>query len=346
MNTKNILKEDLDKNYEDFLKNFIPDLNTKSKTEEELPRVDSVEPSSFIPHIETPNTYPSQSKDIIVKQLNTRYEEIELRDLPLGDFYQTGTKIYFRDLTVKEIEHFSTLSDDNLMDVKEKLNDILNDAIIYKNPNGVYGSYLDIKEGDRPFIIYMIREKTFPPNKGKLPKVDVKIKNPQNLEEDIIVTIPVIRANIDIYRNEEIMNYYDGSKKSIVIETTLKNDAFIISPPTIGLKRCFDAYLKIKYDRNEKINSSFYKIVPFLYPDKTYISYNDLINLEKWFEEELKPDEFIFLDDLINNHLKIGIRGLKKNMDNGKIIRTNKIYPKRIKSIFMFQDAFRLFLKK
>ena len=75
------------------------------------------------------------------------------------------------------------------------------------------------------------------------------------------------------------------------------------------------------------------------------MSYEELEEFQNWFETNLNTEEYSFLSDLIDNHLKIGIRGLKKNMDNS-ILRTPKIYPDEYSNIFIVPNAFKLFVRK
>lgn len=283
------------------------------------------------------------------------YDEIAISDLPMNLLYYPGTKIMFRDLIVKDVEFFSTLDTLNAFDFKQKLNDILDTCVIFIHPDGRYGSYLDIEEGDRVWILYTIREKSFLNGHKLIVKVGVTDKEGKK----ITYPIEMIRANIELWNSDEMNEYFSFIDRCYIFDIDINgiDKTYKIAPPTIGLVNCFDQYLRIRYDElkdlykteeiKDKINSKFFQLVPYMKPHVSYMSYDELRELERWFTEDITESEFFFLDDLINNHLKLGIRGLKKNMANTNIeIRSNKVYPERPRDFFYVYNAFRLFLKQ
>ncbi len=331
--------------YKDFLQNLFSQQNPTKTPEPTLPQ------TPIEVNVENPFLPPTEKKEIKVKESvihsynydKTKYEEVFVSDLPMNFMYPIGTKIHLRPCTVKEIQDFSTYDKNNPFDFKNKLNDILENCIIYEKPDGTLSPYLDITEGDRIWLIYMIREKTFP--KGKVLTAKVNYKTDKGEVKNEIIEIR--RETIDIWRDEAIMEYFDDKKKAFSFFTELREEPFILSPPTIGLKNCFDQYFELKI-KNKKIimkDAPFFKIAPYLKPHITYMTYEDMEAFQDWFEKEITPDEYSFLLDLINNHLKIGIRGLKKNMDNSTI-RSPRIYPDEWSTIFIVPNAFKLFTKK
>lgn len=331
--------------YEDKYKDFLDDLLSQpNHTATPAPLLPNNKPKEvvatpFIPKSENHNFIPRPH--IVANNANSMmFEDVVTKDLPMFEFYFPGTRIQFRDLKVKEIEHFSTLDESSIFDFKEKLNDILENCVLFNQSDGSVGSYLDLMEGDRLWLIYMIREKTFP--KGKILTVNVEYKEGKETKN---VDIELVRANIELYENGEIMEYFDREKRCLVFNTELQQEPFYIAPPTIGLKRCFDLYLKTKVENKEKVNVKFFEICPYLKPHQIYISYEELNKLYEWFEDFITPDEYFFLNDLINNHMKIGIRGLKKKVGT-RTHRTDKIYSSRLKNLFLLPNAFNVFIKK
>lgn len=343
------MSEKDEQNYEDFLSKII---NTESTTATPLPNraiqmenrapVVVTEPAKTTanPLVERRITAPNVNE---VKKVysDDMYDYLNMEELPLFAFYQTGTKIKFRDLKVKEIEEYSALDESNLFDFKEKLHDVLERACIFIHPDGTLGSYADILEGDKAWIIYTIREKTFP--NGRV--LSVTVEDRDEAGERVQHTVEIRRENIEIYRDEEIMQWYNAENKCLVFDTTLRDEPFYIAPPTVGLKNCFDQYLKIKReDKEAEINGSFFKYAPYLQPHVTEMSYEELVEFEDWFTQRMTPTEYSFLHDIFENYLYVGVRGLKKKVGT-KLIRTNTIYPYSPKSIFVLPDAFRLFCK-
>lgn len=331
--------------YKKFLDEILSQHNPSKTPDPVLPykktNVEEVQ-NNFIPKSEHKEI---KIKENVISSYNydkSKYEEMFISDLPLGFMYPLNTKIYFRSCEVKEIQDFSTYDRNNPFDFKNKLNDIIESCIILENPDGTLSSYLNIMDGDRVWLIYTIREKTF--SKGKVLTTEVSYTENNEIKKTVI---EVKRQNIEIWKNENIMEYYDDDKKVFVFPTSLRDEPYIIAPPTIGLRNCFDQYLQLKA-KNKNINekdSPFFKIAPYLKPKITYMSYEDMEEFQRWFEKDISSEEYSFLLDLINNHLKIGIRGLKKNMDVGTL-RTNQIYPNDISAIFLISNSFKLFIKK
>ena len=327
----------------DFVDDFISQKNDNATQKPKLPTnqpkaIDTKQ--TFVPQSNSERVIPSPKNIRDFDFDKSRYEEVVLKDLPYCDFYYPGTKILFRECDVREIQRFSQLDENSIFDFKEKLNEIIEECVLFQNPDGTLGSYEQIMDGDRTWLIYLIREKTFP--KGKTLSIKVNYKDGDDTKT---ANIELIRQNIEVWRDQEVMQYLDKKLKTFTFETTLRDDAFIIKPPTIGLKRCFDHYLKLKNENGDNINSTFFKIAIFLKPNTTYMDWDELEEFQKWFEETLTPDDFSFLFDLIENHLKIGIRGLKKNMDTGTI-RSRKMYPNKLTALFLLPNAFRSYIRK
>jgi hypothetical protein len=336
--------------YESFLNDYLSQTSQMAtpppRQRAEVPTLPTNAPdkaaSAFVPDTKAHRIPPRMNE--VVNRYDSRhsYEDVEISELPMGEFYHPGTRIMFRDLKVKEIENYSSLDERSIFDFKEKLNEILTECIVFLHPDGTQGTALDLKDGDRAWLIYMIREKTFP--KGRVLTVDVDYKT--SAGEQKSTKIELIRANMDIHRGGEIMEYFNPKKRCLVFETTLRDESFNLAPPTIGLRRCFDHYLKIKaQNKEEEIPYAFYQIAPFMKPHVTYMDYDELAEMEHWFTQVLTPDEFSFLHDLITNHMKLGIRGLKKKVGT-QLVTGDSVYPDRLASLFLLPNAFQLFLRK
>lgn len=336
---------DKDSLYSNFLQELANNSNNKKTPGPILPskKRETVN-NSFIPKSEIRNIETSVKVQHNYHFNRDKYEEVYIDNLPMGDFYLPETKILMCECDVEQIQNFSTYDINNPFDFKNKLNDIIESCIIFINPDGTINNHLNLYDGDRTYLIYGIREKTF--TKGTILTTTVTYKDVENKDKKIL--IENIRANVDIWKNQEIMKFYNKDKNCFVFETTLRDEPFYILPPSIGLMNCFDQYMIIK-EKEKRLSkdkdSPFFKIAPYLKPGVSTMNFSEMEEFEKWFKTDLTPDEYSFLLDLINNHLKIGIRGLKKNTPSG-VIRTNKIYPDNKRSLFIVPNAFGLYLRQ
>ena len=94
-----------------------------------------------------------------------------------GHFYTQGTQIAIRAASVSEIRHWSTLDDADLNSVDDMLNYVIERCCQLKIP-GSSSSWRDIKDIDRFYIIFAIREFTFKDGENKIyVNVQVSILN-------------------------------------------------------------------------------------------------------------------------------------------------------------------------
>ena len=134
-----------DMSEEDYLKRHLGDIDTNKK---------SNTPSSFDDTITEPVLESTRTSDL-------QYFSFDVRDFPCGKFYPIGTMFMVRPAQVREIQAYSMVDDNNFYDVVEKMNDMLQACVRIKYPDGKVGSYLEIKDQDRLFLIFLIRELTF-----------------------------------------------------------------------------------------------------------------------------------------------------------------------------------------
>ena len=93
---------------------------------------------------------------------------LDLEDLPSkGKFYPADTIIKIRSAKAAEIRHFSTMDENNYIDMEEKLNSIVESCAQF-NAGDKRMSYKDILEEDRIILLLSIRDLTFPEPENKL----------------------------------------------------------------------------------------------------------------------------------------------------------------------------------
>ncbi len=198
-----------------------------------------------------------------VQRIKTQmgYTELVLQNLPsAGRFYPFGMKILMKAATVNEIKDFSTLEETNLYDIDDKLNNILV-ACCRVEMQGKLGSYKDILEEDRIYVILSIRELTFKQGENKLVlpaicsqcthenKFEMKTNNLQYNDKD---------NTVEKYYSENDRLYYIPTKSV----GTLK-----MAPPTIGVMKEITSYIRKKEEKKEKWDKSFLQVIPYLVKD-------------------------------------------------------------------------------
>ncbi len=78
-----------------------------------------------IPFVEQPKIDSTRTTDL-------QFFNFDVKELPCGEFYPSGTVLMVRPAQVKEIQSYSMVDDNNFYDIVEKMNDILRSCVRVK----------------------------------------------------------------------------------------------------------------------------------------------------------------------------------------------------------------------
>ena len=247
---------------------------------------------------------------------DSEYFNYSAKDLPCGRHYPEGTLIMIRPAKTIEIQDYSMVDDNNFYDIVEKMNHMLQSCVRVKYPGGKMGTYLDIKDQDRLFIIFLIRELTF--QNGKSLSINSNCPSCKAKNTIEINSKTFVFHSID----EKIESYFDNSSRTYKFELT-NNMKYELSTPNIGIQKCFPFMLKNRNSIKEE-------------------------GIKAKLEEFQKMDDisFQFLNNVVGK-MTFGIKELKKNCDScGTEIHTKMSFPNGASGIFVVHDAFDLYIKK
>jgi len=303
--------------------------NNKKKKEEK----DALE--KFISE-STSNSFKNQyeeSDNIIVGGGNTlNYITVDLSVLPVGMFYKPGTSIMIRSASVEEVQAYSAVDDKNFLDVTDKMNDMLSRCVKIKHPNGMFGSYKELKDNDRLYLIFMIRELTFQKN-SNLAK-DVTCKNCKHEFKIQFRSTPgpdSPKTFVNYEMDPELEPYFN--KQDRTFDFKLNDKTWKLAPPSIGLQEIFFKNIKEKVELEKTPNVSFLKIIPFTLWDRKSITDDGIKAKEEEFKN-MDMDTFLFLDEIVSKML-FGIKEIKQDCPMcGEEVHTDMTFPKGASSIF------------
>jgi hypothetical protein len=200
-----------------------------------------------------------------VKRLNelVGYIKLDLGLLPSGGrFYREDFEIHIRAARVGEIRDFSTMEETNVRDIDEKLNSIIVQCsrIMYGTQRG---SYKDILEEDRIYVILSIRELTFKEGEHKL-MMPVKDRGCTTGTCKAQDSVELKTQNLQFNEEDEVIaKYYDPGTRSYAVET--KNHGVIyMAPPTIGVMRAVTDYARKKEEAGQSWDKSMLMILPYM----------------------------------------------------------------------------------
>jgi hypothetical protein len=287
--------------------------------------------------IQEPQTVQTQPTSFDTYRTNDlEYFAFDIEELPCSIFYPKGTMMQIRAARVKEIQSYSMVDDNNPYDVIEKMNDILSSCVKIKYPDGKIGSYKDLKDPDRYYVIFLIRELTF--QRGTTLSTNVTCSCGKE------VSIELVRAHFKKYEiNESLIPYYDQRTGSFRFELT-NGKMFFLTPPTIGIQKAFTDFIIRENIQKRKPNLSFLKIVPFILTGRQTITLDEIsTELEKF--EMIDDVSFQFLNAAVEK-MTFGIEKLVKFCQCGLESHTRMTFPNGPSAIFIVHDAFNQFIKK
>ena len=261
------------------------------------------------------------------------YSVIDINLLPSGKFYKPGTKISIRPAKVNEIQAYSVVDDKNFVDITEKMNELLARNVLFTHADGKKGTYRDLKDADRMFIIFMIREMTFAGGHTLTKEVQCGHCNNE-------FSIP-FRATAGqggpatfelIESTDKIERFWNADERCY--EIIYQGVSWRLGAPTIGIQEDFYEEIKREVQEDKKPNIAFMKIVPFLLYDRSSITPEGI---------KAKMKEFINIDDLklfnalnaVVNGMTFGIKGLvMKCNECGTEVHTEFTFPGGASTIF------------
>jgi hypothetical protein len=302
---------------EDYLRMHLEGLENKQKQSNESQKI----------NVQIDNTVTS----------NLNFFAFDCALFPCGIFYPPGTSFQVRPAQVKEIQSYSMVDDNNFYDIVEKMNDMLSSCVRVKYIDGTIGSYLDVRDPDRYFLIFLIRELTFQ-NGSSLTTTTTCTCNAN-------CSIELKRENFKMYEvPDRIKKFFDPSTFSFRFKIN-NGRVFNLAPPTIGLQKAFTEYIIKENAEKRKPNLSFLKIIPFLLYDRTSITQE---GIKSKLDEYEKMDDvsFQFLNSAVEK-MTFGIEKLSKICEScGLEVHTDMIFPNGPSAIFVVHDAFEQFIEE
>jgi hypothetical protein len=304
---------------EDFLK--------KHLEEREKKPADFNPAKNMVEQVTIQNTDNTKVSDL-------QFFHFDIKDLPCGKFYPAGTSLMIRPAMVKEIQAYSMVDDNNFYDIVEKMNDMLQSCVRVKYSNGNVGSYLDVKDQDRLYLVFTIRELTF--QKGNTLAVTVQHGTGES-------QIELIRDNFKFHDIDEKLEKFYNKSKNCYIFKTINGKEFELTPPNIGIQKAFTDYIIKENNENKTPNLAFLKIIPFMLEGRNSITYEGIKAKLKDFEE-MDDISFQFLNAAVGK-MTFGIKELIKVID-GEEVRAEMQFPNGASGIFVVHDAFEAFIEK
>jgi len=315
--------------------------NVKREFEESEGIPESVEENKVVdlgvvePHRRTHTT----TNDPEVRRINdlVGHQKLNLGLLPsAGKFYREDLEVHIRAARVGEIREFSTMNEENPKDIDDRLNNIVASCtkIMYGTQRG---SYKDILEEDRVYVILSIRELTFKEGEAKI-MMPIKQKECSTSSCDSADSVELKTQNLQFQHvDETVEKYYDTINRCYSIETK-SHGILKMAPPTIGVMRNMTDYARKKEQEGAGWDKSFLTILPYLQREWRGWSereiFASIVDLQGW-----DASKFSIVYRLAEK-MRIGIKQemLHECESCGAEVTVPLVFPGGIKSIFVIYD--------
>jgi hypothetical protein len=260
------------------------------------------------------------------------WKNVPIEYLPSqGLFYAEGTQIAIRAASVSEIRHWSTIDENDLLGVDDMLSFIVEKCVRIKMPNKAT-SHKDLKEIDRFYLIFAVRDYTF---KNGENKIFANVPDEDGQDQKVEVT----KDLIDYFNpDEKLITYYSHEEKCYVFN--LKNgESFKMYFPSLGVMNFIKNFMKVKQQQGGNFDKSFLKYAPFLFEDWRSLSQNtyDKASHDSMTWSLSKISVLTKITDMLASSVNPQIRYIN---NGGTEFRAPLNFQGGIKSLFLISDIF------
>jgi len=223
---------------------------------------------------------------------------LDLRGLPsLGMFYPEEAELLLRPAKTKEIRHWSTIDENDPIDVREKINFVLNACTKFNAKGGRPLNFNDFLEVDRYHILFRIYELTFPNQENKL-WANIKCTNERCGH---VNKIQVGSQNLKGFEcPPELLKWYSKEEKCFKIVSEKLQETIRIYLPSFGVDTKIRQRKNTEISQGVEIDDAFYEFAPYLIEnwrtcDQSYLS-GLKIGSHGWSE-----NKFVFIHKFTNS---------------------------------------------
>ncbi len=245
-----------------------------------------------------------------------------------GKFYPQDAVISIRSAKVAEIRHFSTMNEQNILDIEEKLNGIVKSCMRFESKSKKL-SYKDLMEEDRVAVLLAIRDLTFPEPENKL---NVPAENSYGEKRDVEIATKNFTVN-EI--PEDIEKYYDAVARCYRIQTRSSGE-ILMRPPSIGVMEEVTKYIRTQQEGKKRWDQAFVQVLPYIQLDWRGFNIKEIFNQEVAFQGWDEKKYMVIYR--LAEKMKIGAEPEMEVEIEGETVTVPLEFPGGIKSLFIISD--------
>jgi hypothetical protein len=256
--------------------------------------------------VESLGTVSSYQNDQLSAAEESPWKLLSLNLLPSeGMFYPDDAEILLRSAKTAEIKHWSTMDELDPIDVRSKINFVLNKCAKFKSLKGGRYNFNDYSDVDKYHLLFRIYELTFPNQENKL-MANLKCKNASC---QTINRIQVSSKNLIGYSTpESIMNWYDRNERAFIIpeDANKLGERFKFYLPNSGTVNAFRKHKKEQLAKGKTVDDAFYEVIPYLFNDWRNLTPEAINSLIMSFNDWSR-DKFIAVHKFVEMIKKVSL---------------------------------------
>ncbi|MDA4131704.1 MAG: hypothetical protein OK454_01065, partial [Thaumarchaeota archaeon] len=266
------------------------------------------------------------------------WKAFPLEGLPSsGMFYPHSTTIDIRAADAGEVRHFSTIDENDPLDVDDKLNVIMDKCVRIKFPNKT-STWKDLKEEDRFCLIFAVREITFINGENKL-YVPIKCGATCNGDRTFNEKVELRKENFEYYKiDPKLMRKYSEEQRCFIINNPKLGPEIRLYVPSLGVTNFIKNLMRDRIRKGDFYDETFLKLAPYFFSDWRMLNDTSYKRAEQdsfgWGNKRLSA--ILKLVDMIRFGVKTE---MKKNCSKcGAEVAAPLTFPGGVKSLFLYTD--------
>jgi len=201
-----------------------------------------------------------------IQGMESPWKKLPIENLPSTGFgYPPGIEMSIRSAEVGEIRHFSTIDENDPINIDDKINHIISKCCSLKWAEGTL-NYMDIYQEDRFYIFMAIRDLTFIKGENRIfipVNKDCK-KGDCPIPSEVELTSGILSA---FKLDPKILKFYDKENGCFNLIPKNGDPAIQLFIPTIGVSTKIRKIIRDKARSGKKYDETFAKVSPYLIPN-------------------------------------------------------------------------------
>lgn len=263
------------------------------------------------------------------------WHRLDTEDFPSGGrYYSKDMRVAIKAATTTEIQYFSVIDENDPYSVDEAITDLLKICLNVSFGNRI-GSWKDIKEEDKVYVILGIKELTFAEGENEI-SFEVKCNSCKTKNKMVIKNENFQRRDVP----EFLRKYYSEEERLFIVKSKSYGE-IRVQPPSVGIMKEVASYIKKLSQAGENIKEAmpFLKVLPYMADSWRGLNEDKINNLKIEFLRWKKKSLFFAQ---LTEKMQVGVKEKMKmtceNRHCAESIEADVQLPTGIKGLFVDED--------